>query len=278
MIGCLNSGIGCALSVFYVNKGETHMKWETGLTAVTINKNKFDIYGLITIIAMVAMPAAAAINFGYAAYNMVNIQTSLLGLSVFAGIATGIGFETIGILAGHRAVAFYGNNDNRWIIAAFALIAYVVIGMFELWEIPLARFVPLLSSFVYLLAGLQHDAEAENIQKEIDNEFKVQQQVKRAAFNLEQEAKDREAERRQKFVDVQLKHEAKLARISQKVSLGKLATPTTRAGRKGGSANVAAKFYECACGKVYDNSRAYNGHKRHCTLKDAVKISQNGEK
>ena len=162
------------------------------------------LYNLITIISMITMPAAAAINFGDAAFDALNGRTHI-ALAIIGGVFTGIGFETIGIVAGHRAVGFYSNKDRRWLAAGLALVAYIVIGVWEMWYIPFARFVPILSGLVYVLAGLQSEAESENVQ---DNE--------RLAWEREQAAKDKELERELKRQEQADKTAVKLARVEAK--------------------------------------------------------------
>lgn len=170
------------------------------------------IYKLITILAMLTMPIAASINFGDAAYDAL-LNTTSVNLAIVGGIATGAGFEFLGLIAGHRAVAFYSLNDSRWKLAAVVLLAYVVIGVAEMVEIPFARFVPLLSGLVYVLAGLQSTAEAE-----------AEKQADRTAWELEQAAADKELERelkRQKLAD---ETAVKLA----KLEAGKKSADSTR--------------------------------------------------
>lgn len=162
------------------------------------------LYKAITIISMVTMPAAAAINFGDAAFDALNGRTHLY-LAIIAGVFTGVGFETIGIVAGHRAVNFYSKQDQRWVIAALSLLAYIVIGVWEMYLIPFARFVPILSGLVYVLAGLQSEAETEAAKD--DNQ---------AAWEREQAAKDKELERELKRQAQADKTAVRLAEVEAK--------------------------------------------------------------
>lgn len=162
------------------------------------------LYKAITIISMVTMPAAAAINFGDAAFDALNGRTHLY-LAIIAGVFTGVGFETIGIVAGHRAVNFYSKQDQRWVIAALSLLAYIVIGVWEMHSIPFARFVPILSGLVYVLAGLQSEAETEAAKD--DNQ---------AAWEREQAAKDKELERELKRQAQADKTAVRLAEVEAK--------------------------------------------------------------
>jgi len=162
------------------------------------------LYKAITIISMVTMPAAAAINFGDAAFDALNGRTHLY-LAIIAGVFTGVGFETIGIVAGHRAVNFYSKQDRRWVIAAVSLLAYIVIGVWEMHSIPFARFVPILSGLVYVLAGLQSEAETEAAKDD-----------SQAAWEREQAAKDKDLERELKRQAQADKTAVKLAEVEAK--------------------------------------------------------------
>ena len=162
------------------------------------------LYKAITIISMVTMPAAAAINFGDAAFDALNGRTHLY-LAIIAGVFTGVGFETIGIVAGHRAVNFYSKQDQRWVIAALSLLAYIVIGVWEMHSIPFARFVPILSGLVYVLAGLQSEAETEAAKD--DNQ---------AAWERERAERQDEFEKELKLKELEANTAVKLARVEAK--------------------------------------------------------------
>lgn len=162
------------------------------------------LYKAITIISMVTMPAAAAINFGDAAFDALNGRTHLY-LAIIAGVFTGVGFETIGIVAGHRAVNFYSKQDQRWVIAALSLLAYIVIGVWEMYLIPFARFVPILSGLVYVLAGLQSEAETEAAKD--DNQ---------AAWERERAERQDEFEKELKLKELEANTAVKLARVEAK--------------------------------------------------------------
>lgn len=215
------------------------------------------IYKLITILAMLTMPIAASINFGDAAYDAL-LNTTSVNLAIVGGIATGAGFEFLGLIAGHRAVAFYSLNDSRWKLAAVVLLAYVVIGVAEMVEIPFARFVPLLSGLVYVLAGLQSTAEAE-----------AEKQADRTAWELEQMAADKELERelkRQRLADETAVKLAKLEAGKAKPAKLSQNNPQVFSQKSKRKTAEPAKHYECVCGRVFEGSRSYNAHRRHCEI------------
>ena len=167
-------------------------------------KTERNIYKAITILSMVTMPAAAAINFGDAAFDALNGRTHFI-LAIIAGVFTGVGFETIGIVAGHRAVNFYSKQDQRWVIAALSLLAYIVIGVWEMHSIPFARFVPILSGLVYVLAGLQSEAETEAAKDD-----------SQAAWERERTERQDEFEKELKLRELEANTAVKLARVEAK--------------------------------------------------------------
>lgn len=225
---------------------------------------KKDIYWYITILAMIAMPAAAAINFGDAAYDSLILNTTLI-LALIGGVATGLGFEAIGILAGHNAIKFYSQKDSRWIIAALALIAYVCIGSYELREIAFARFVPLLSGLVYVMAGLQYQAHDEK--EEAINEQSANREIEILNIQLEHERQMKQDELNARVKIERVKSKSIVAG-SQKVSQVNSQKPKSQ----------AAKHYECVCGRVFEGSRSYNAHRSHCEIpaSEPARIYENG--
>ena len=230
-------------------------------------KTERNIYKAITILSMVTMPAAAAINFGDAAFDALNGRTHFI-LAIIAGVFTGVGFETIGIVAGHRAVNFYSKQDQRWVIAALSLLAYIVIGVWEMHSIPFARFVPILSGLVYVLAGLQSEAETEAAKDDSQAAWERERAERQDEFEKELKLRELEANTAVKLARVEAKTKAP-AKSSQKVSQV--------------SQNESAepvKHYECVCGRVFEGSRSYNAHRRHCETpaNEPVRIYANGAK
>lgn len=174
-------------------------------------KKDFDLYRIVTILAMITMPAAAAINFGDAAYDALLVRT-LPQLAVFAGICTGIGFETIGIVAGHRAISYHGKGDPRWKMAAAALVAYMAIGVWEMIDIPFARFVPLLSGLVYVLAGMQKEAESERETAVADKDYGRKLELFKLKQEHELKLKEAELDATKKIEQAKARAAAKTAR------------------------------------------------------------------
>ena len=119
---------------------------------------KLGMYDILGLLAMIATPLAASIFFGWKSYQGVHSLTDgVLWLAIPAGIGAAIGLESVGIFAGHVATDFYKAEDPRWKLAALLLVAYVAIGVIELWGTTgVAIF--LISPMVYLLVGLRYDA------------------------------------------------------------------------------------------------------------------------
>lgn len=182
---------------------------------------KKDIYWYITILAMIIMPAAAAINFGDAAYDAMLLRTMPF-LAIVAGIATGIGFEAVGILAGHRAVAFYSQGDSRWKLAMGILTAYIAIGMGELITVPFARFVPLLAGMVYVLAGLENQSIEENKQKQEDDSYQKKLDLLQVKLDHERQMKQDELNTQVKIERVKAKRNALPQRQDARQDAGNL--------------------------------------------------------
>ncbi len=88
---------------------------------------------------------------------------------------------------------------------------------------------------------------------------------------IEEAAKDRELERSLQIANTKLKHEERMARIAAKGSQNAPQKP-----RK--ASQVAAKHYECVCGRVFVGSRSYNAHRRSCEIpaERPARIYENG--
>jgi hypothetical protein len=113
---------------------------------------------------------------------------------------------------------------------------------------------------VYVLAGLGHELTAVTLREE-----------KRGVFDLKQEAADKDLERRLKIANTKLKHDERMAKLTAKPA----ATPQAVSQKP---AEGAVKHYECVCGRVFDKSRSYNAHRRHCDIpaNEPAKVYANG--
>lgn len=137
--------------------------------------NFYDYLGKISIIVT---PLAAAIVFGWWSYEAAYTITAVAGLSIVAGLSMAIALEGIGMMAGHIASDLYQQKDRRWLIAAFIMIIYVCVGLYELRGTSIAV-VFLLSPLIYILVAMQHTVGEEKAETtaaaEDDKTWKRQQ-------------------------------------------------------------------------------------------------------
>ncbi len=210
---------------------------------------KRDPYVWLGWLAMLVMPLAASINFGWVAYTGFVSRHIPGPLAVVGGVAVGIGLELLGAIAGHLAVTFYGHRDwGRLAVAGGGIVGYVAVGTIELFTVPVARFVPILAGIVYVLVGLRSDLDV----------TLTEQKQERAEKRLD----DLEF----KKLRMQYQHEERLAEIER-------ARASTEPAP---SALVpAVSGHECKkCGHGFGSVQALNAHQRHC--KGAVIFSANG--
>lgn len=158
------------------------------------------IYTILGWIAMLAMPAAASLNFGWQAYDTLLLRTQTIPLAVAGGVFTGLGMELLGVLAGHLSVTLYGRRDGRWLTAAVAMLAYVAVGTVELWGVPMARFIPFLAAVVYVLVGLNYEVETAVVDERQD------------------EREEKDFKRRLRWQKTKMRHEEKMAQIQAKAA------------------------------------------------------------
>ncbi len=210
---------------------------------------KRDPYLWLGWLAMLVMPLAASINFGWVAYTGFVTRDIPGLLAVIGGVSVGIGLELLGAIAGHLAVTFYGQRDwARLAVAGGGVAGYVAVGTYELFDIPVARFVPALAGIVYVLVGLRSDLDASQTE---------QKQVR---------AEKRQDDLELKKLRMQYQHEERLAEIERERASTEPAL----------SAPVpAVSGHKCEkCEHEFGSVQALNAHRRHC--KGAVVFSANG--
>lgn len=230
-------------------------------------KQTIDLYSIIGWLAMIAVPIAPAFFFGFSfaqeVYGQVlgfTANTMLAGVTaVTIGFVSAFGLESVGILSGHNAVKFWGQGENEKALLSVAiLVAYVALGIIGL-EGLLSKGVVMFSiaPLVYFQVAIQKDAE-----------------VKRAD-KLSEHSQSKAWEQRQKEREAEYKHQERLARIQAKAKNSQTVSQGSQNGSQGSHSTKAAaiKLYECACGNVYENSRAYNGHTRHCEIHKGEKLN-----
>lgn len=164
-------------------------------------------YTYLAWIALIVMPLSASINFGWHAYTgMVDLGVTA-GLAKAGGISLASGLELLGIIAGHLAIKSYSIRNYTYLgITATATVLYVVVGTFEMADIPFARFVPLLASCLYVLVG---------IQSEIDEAVAKATTTEKRSAVIDYRLKEAEAERAHQLEleRLRLANEVKLAKV-----------------------------------------------------------------
>lgn len=145
-------------------------------------------YNLIALIAIIAMPAAAAGNFGLAAYEAMTGRAPAW-FAVLIGLATAVGLEATGVLLGHTATGYWQRKDlARFAVSALGMALYVGFGTWEMSAIPFGRVVPALAALAYFAAAMQSDLHTAVVGDATKSDL-------RTAFDLEQARLDRETTR-----------------------------------------------------------------------------------
>jgi DNA-binding CsgD family transcriptional regulator len=158
-------------------------------------------YSIIATIAIIAMPAAAAGNFGLAAFEAMTGRAPVW-FAVGIGMATAAGLEATGILLGHTATGYWQRKDwPRLSVGLIGMALYVGFGTWEMWAIPFGRVVPALAALAYFAAAMQSDLAGVTAVDATKTDARL-------AFDLEQARLDRETTR-------QLRMERERAKLVQ---------------------------------------------------------------
>jgi hypothetical protein len=226
------------------------------------------IYYYLGWLGVLAVPIAPATFFGWRVYTEILTLTQHAALSTSVGLVSGISLEIVGIMAGHMLVLAWASGERqRAFVVGAILLAYVGIGVYELaGTIGATMFV--IAPLVYFLVGM------ETVSRE---QVRRRAVVGRDELNYQRQTAERQAER---------EHEARLRQLElqtqAKIEGTKARVATKLAGFSQNSQNDSrkkpaepAKIYECACGRVFEGSRSYNGHRKHCKIESA-KVYENG--
>lgn len=163
-------------------------------------------------LAPYAVPLAPAFFLGHAVYTAAAaISSPTWGMAV--GISAAIGLEAAGIRAPDLALRLYRQQNRSWLVAAFAVVAYLAIGITIIWLLEntsqnaklTATAMFLVAGLVYLIMGLE-ESHKEQAQRT------AEAQALQAAALTTQAQTDLELQR----LAMQLKTEEKIARINAK--------------------------------------------------------------
>jgi hypothetical protein len=182
------------------------------------------MYRNLTYLAMIGVPAAPVIFFGWRVYSATIEMTGYIWLAIPAALATAIGLEVVGIIAGHVGLENWRRGETgRAAISALILLAYVAIGVWEL-QGTIGAIAFLIAPLVYILAALYEALEAQTVQEGQDDERKRQQEEEDREFERKQKAADLEVARKQKAADKEAARQLKLKQQADRtaVELAKL--------------------------------------------------------
>lgn len=139
-------------------------------------------YNVLAIVAVVTVPLAPAILFGWNLYNYLMGKGVPVWLAIVGGVAGAVSLEAVGILAGHVGMVYLKRRDWRVLFPAIAMLFYAGYGYVKT---PEYGGVFILAALVYVLVALQGEADTAVKQELADTAVHL-------AFDLEQEAADRE--------------------------------------------------------------------------------------
>lgn len=157
------------------------------------------------------IPIVPAASMADQVFKDVTVGTSfseIFWLTLILSFVGGIGYEMVGIGAGHLSVRYFvEKNWTFFSLAAIALVVYVSIGFFKFGTSTSGLFL-IIAPFVYLLAGMIETSEAaETKQKELDaraaeieqqtHELMMAERAADAEFKRQEKAKANEFKRQQ---------------------------------------------------------------------------------
>lgn len=171
-----------------------------------MTNNKTDIYTIVGWLSLLTMPLAAGVSFGWNAYTAMLGNGVLPFFAVVGGGSFAVGLELFGIAAGHLAIKAFQKQQWVYLVTtAAAILAYVIVGTYEMRAIAFARFVPILAVAVYIIVGI------ESVMKETDEATAIQSAV------------DADADRREREAAAQRQHELDMKRVDAQLEAKKSA-------------------------------------------------------
>lgn len=219
------------------------------------------IYDAATLAAVTLTPLAPAVFFGSAVYAAAAEFVPAPALAAAGAIATALGWELVGVLAGHVTLGLLRQGNRLWVGGALILAAYAGLGA---WSLPgVLRIAFVASLLSYLVAGLRHVHE----RGEADARAATDEQK---ADRAEQRAARREARER----DQQRAHELQVLALSQQAAEAASTQPAPSDGSRQPSQHRCED-----CGRAFATVQAINAHRRHCTgapLYEPVELRSNG--
>lgn len=181
----------------------------------------------------------------------------LLYLIYGAAFCTAVGIELWGIIAGDNLDKSWKLNHGR-VWSVVQMIIYVIIGGWLLRHNLTIVMLPLVAALAYVASGFADSLDTAVSRREVT-------EAENAEWDREQEALDKELERRLRVADAKLKHEERMARIAAK------ARASTELAQS--KPEPAHEQFECEdCNRSFGTVQALNAHGRFCP----ERVSQNG--
>ena len=254
-----------------------------------VGKNKsnlfgfnFDVYEVISWMGLMFTPIAPAGFFGVRVYGVLFVLSSeamSAGASLwFSGIVSflfAVALECIGIITGHLTMQIWQDFINGkkgriplGVLSVVVLICYVLLGLYELKELPTGQMAFLMAPLMYITKGVhivqkkwqaEEEAEQERLAQKRQTEqaqnaesWQAEQTKKRQADELEYRRKQLELERQDKEAETQRQLAIANAKWEHEHQLKKIeleAKQAKRTGRNG--AQLANNMPQVASANVY---------------------------
>lgn len=163
-------------------------------------------YNVLAIVAVITVPLAPAILFGWNLYNYLMGKGVPVWLAIVGGVAGAVSLEAVGILAGHVGMVYLKRRDWRVLFPAIAMLFYAGYGYVKT---PEYGGVFILAALVYVLVALQGEADTAVKQELADTAVS-------RAHEWQQEQEDAAHRRQMETERLRLAHEERLAKISAK--------------------------------------------------------------
>lgn len=161
-------------------------------------------------IARITTPAAMVVFLSYELSRSLAVTGWWYAFLLMGSVATAVGIEIVGILAGHTLEGYWRLGDTgRGFLAFVLLLAYTVAAVYVLRGNAVLTAVPIVAAIVYILAALADGLHTAENQQE-------QEAAAALDYDLESRRAEDEHRRRMEAAELRLKHEERLARIEAK--------------------------------------------------------------
>ncbi len=164
---------------------------------------------VLPLIGRLFTPLAMVVFLAYEISSSQQVPAGWQTAVIVGAVCTAVGVEVVGILSGHAVERFWRLGDStRTAVSLLLLAVYTAAGTFILWG-TIMVVVPLIAAVLYIVAAL-----VEGVEEQV--QAYSQQAETRSAFDLEQEALDRQAKRDAEAERLKSETTVKLARIDAK--------------------------------------------------------------